>query len=85
MGGLLAGAAAAGLTLGGAKGMTDSDVRGQIREDLQNRSLSAQAIAPHQMAHGFIFYPGEAKKSKELRISIRATDTKQVYPLTLRF
>jgi len=77
--------AAAGITLGGAKGMSDSDVRGQIREDLQNRSLSAQTIAPHQVAHGFIFYPGEVKKPKELRLSIRAVDTKQVYPLTLIF
>ncbi|MBW6486157.1 MAG: hypothetical protein K0B01_08435 [Syntrophobacterales bacterium] len=77
--------AAAGITMGGAKGMTDSEVRGQIREDLQNRSLSAQTIAPHQVANGFIFYPGEAKKPKELRLSIRAADTKQVYPLTLIF
>lgn len=77
--------AAAGATMGGVKGLTDSDVRGQIQEDLRSRSLSAQTIVPYQVAHGFIFYPGESKKSKELRISIRATDTKQVYPLTLRF
>jgi hypothetical protein len=77
--------AAAGLTMGGAKGMADSDVGGQIREDLQNRSLSARAISPNQVAHGFIFYPGEAKKPKELRISIREMDTNKVYPLNLRF
>ena len=44
-----------------------------------------RAVAPHEVAHGFIFYPGEAKKAKELRISIRAVDTKQVYPLILKF
>jgi hypothetical protein len=76
--------AAAGLTLGGTKGMADSDVRDQIQEDLQNRSLTTRAIAPHELAHGFIFYPGEAKRPKELRISIKATDTKEVFPLTLR-
>jgi hypothetical protein len=37
------------------------------------------------VAHGFIFYPGEAKKPKKLRIIIRAVDTKQVYPLILKF
>jgi len=37
------------------------------------------------VAHGFIFYPGEAKKPKELRISIQAVDTMQVYPLILKF
>jgi hypothetical protein len=77
--------AAAGATMGGAKGMGDSDVRGQIRDDLQNRSLSAKLITPGQVAHGFIFYPGEARKPRELRISIKATDTGKVYPLTLKF
>ncbi len=77
--------AAAGLTLGGTKGMADSDVRGQIQEDLQNRSLTPRAIAPHELAHGFIFYPGEAKKPKELRISIKTTDSNEVFPLTLKF
>lgn len=77
--------AAAGITMGGAKGLDDSDVRQQIREDLQNRTLEKRAIVPHEVAHGFIFFPGEAKKAKELRISIRATDTKQVYPLIMKF
>jgi hypothetical protein len=77
--------AAAGITMGGARGLSDSDVRQQIQEDLQNRSLQRRPVAPHEVAHGFIFYPGEAKKAKELRISIRAVDTKQVYPLILKF
>lgn len=77
--------AAAGATMGGAKGLGNSDVRGQIRDDLQNRSLSAKVITPGQAAHGFIFYPGEAGKPRELRISIKATDTGKIYPLTLRF
>lgn len=77
--------AAAGITMGGAKGLGESDVRQQIQEDLRNRSLEKRAIAPHEVAHGFIFYPGEAKKPKELRISIRTVDTKQVYPLILKF
>ena len=77
--------AAAGITIGGAKGMSDSEVQYQIREDLQRRTLEKRAIAPHEIAHGFIFFPGEAKKARELRISIRATDTRQVYPLIMKF
>ncbi len=77
--------AAAGVTMGGAKGMTDSEVQYQIREDLQRRTLEKRAVAPHEVAHGFIFFPGEAKGARELRISIRATDTRQVYPLILKF
>ena len=44
-----------------------------------------RAVAPHEVAYGFILYPGEAKKPKELRIIIRAVDTKQIYPLILKF
>jgi hypothetical protein len=77
--------AAAGITMGGARGLSDSDARRQIREDLQKRSLEKRAVPPREVAHGFIFFPGEAKKPKELRISIRTADTKQVYPLILKF
>ncbi len=77
--------AAAGITMGGARGLSDSDVQYQISEDLRKRTLEKRAVAPHEVAHGFLFFPGEAKMPKELRISIRATDTKQVYPLILRF
>jgi hypothetical protein len=77
--------AAAGATMGGARGLSDSDVQYQIREDLQKRTLEKRAIAPQEVAHGFIFFPGEAKKPKEIRISIRATDTKSVYPLIMKF
>ncbi len=48
-------------------------------------SLEKRAIAPHEIAHRFLFFPGEAKKPKELRISIRATDTKQIYPVIMKF
>ena len=77
--------AAAGMTMGGAKGLGESDVGYQIQEDLRNRSLEKRAIAPSEMAHGFIFFPGEAGKPAELRISIRAVDTRQVYSLILKF
>jgi len=77
--------AAAGVTMGGAKGMSDTEVQYQIREDLQRRTLEKRAIPPHEVAHGFIFFPGEAKGARELRISIRATDTRQVYPLIMKF
>lgn len=77
--------AAAGITMGGARGLGDSEVQYQISEDLRKRTLEKRAVAPHEVAHGFLFFPGEAKRPMELRISLRATDTKKVYPLVLRF
>ncbi len=72
--------AAGGAVLGGTKGLTDVEVQRQIREDLRTRSLEQRAITPGEVAYGFIFFPGEAKKAKELRLRLREGDTKLVYP-----
>jgi len=77
--------AAAGITMGGAKGYADADPRYQIQEDLQQRTLVKRAVTPGEVAHGFLFFPGEAKTPRELRITIRATDTKTDYPLVMKF
>ncbi len=77
--------AAIGATAGGVKGYADRDVKAQIRQDLQKRSLENRAITPSEIAHGFIFFPGEAGKVKEMRLTIMEKDTGKSYPLTLRF
>ena len=77
--------AAAGLTMGGARGLADNEARYQIRDDLKARSLERRAVRPHEIAHGFIFFPGEAKKAKELRLQMKAMDTGVIYPLILKF
>ena len=78
--------AATGAVLGGSQGMSDTDVQRQIREDLRKRSLEQRAVAPQEIAYGFIFYPGEAKKPQELRLRMREADTGRVYPpVVLRY
>jgi len=78
--------AATGAVLGGTQGMTDSDVQRQIREDLRTRSLERRAVAPQELAHGFVFFPGEARKAQELRLRLRESDTGRVYPpVVLRY
>lgn len=77
--------AAAGATIGGARGLSDHDVQMQIRKDLDNRSLQKRAIPPQQVAHGFIFFPGEAKSAREIRLLLKAIDTGKTYPLNLKF
>lgn len=72
--------AAGGMVLGGSKGLTDVEVQRQIREDLRTRSLERRAITPGEVAYGFIFFPGEAKKAKELRLRLKEGDTGLVYP-----
>lgn len=75
--------AAGGATLGGAKGLTDTESSRQIREDLQQRSLENRAVKPSEIAYGFIFFPGEAKKARDLRLQVKEADTGKIYVLNL--
>jgi hypothetical protein len=78
--------AAAGLVGGGAYGAGQhyEDVQGKIRHDLQQRSLQYRAIKPHELAYGFIFYPGEAKSAKVLRLQIKETDTGKISTFNMK-
>ncbi len=76
---------AAGLLLGGAKGIADEDVKNRIDGDLHNRTLERKPIPPHDIAHGFLFFPGEAKSATELRLTIRETDTGNSHTLIMKF
>jgi hypothetical protein len=77
--------AAAGLTMGGAGGLLNQDVQREIREDLETRSLESRPVTPHEIAHGFIFFPGEAKQAKELRLRIREVDSGVSHALIMKF
>jgi hypothetical protein len=77
--------AAMGATIGGVKGASDRDPQTQIREDLERRSLESRPVRPYEIAHGFIFFPGESGRSKELRIRLREMDTKQSHAVIMRF
>jgi uncharacterized protein YcfJ len=71
--------AATGVSIGGSQAAMDqSDVQAKIKEDLQTRTLHYRAVKPGELAHGFIFYPGEAKTAKVLRLQIKETDTGKV-------
>lgn len=76
--------AAVGMTVGGAKGLTDEESKDRIREDLQNRNLKNKPILSGEIGHGFIFFPGESKKPKELRIQIKEVETGVVRQATFR-
>jgi len=76
--------AAAGLTVGGAQGMENSDVKLKIKEDLQSQSLQYRAIKRGELAYGFIFYPGEMKSAKVLRLQLRANNTGQISTFNLK-
>jgi hypothetical protein len=77
--------AAAGGTAGGVEGALDTEPQAKIRDDLSKRSLENRAVRPGEIAYGFVFFPGEAAKPKELRLHIRETDTGVRHALIMPF
>lgn len=72
--GAAAGTAAGGL-IGGVKGGVSNKVSKTVMNDLRQKSLRSKAIEPKNLAYGFIFFPGEAKSAKQLRLKIVEKDT----------
>jgi len=67
--------AAAGATLGGIKGYTSDDARQAIVDDLRRKSLENKPVEPTNLAHGYLFFPGEANSAKQLRLKLVEVDT----------
>ncbi|MEW6670863.1 MAG: hypothetical protein AB1427_04120 [Thermodesulfobacteriota bacterium] len=77
--------AAAGAVLGGAGGYASGEARRKITNDLREKSLQNQAVDPKSLAHGFIFFPGEALSAKQLRLQLLEKDTGKVHVLNFSF
>ena len=77
--------AAAGAVAGGVKGYANRDAQDKIGEDLRKKSLENKSIPRNQIAYGFLFFPGESAKAKELRLRIKETDTGISHVLIMRF
>ncbi|KQC06016.1 MAG: hypothetical protein APR62_08765 [Smithella sp. SDB] len=77
---------AAGLISGGGYGFEKhyEVVQSKIKDDLQSRSLQYRAIRPGELAYGFIFYPGEAKTAKVLRLQLKAKDTGEISTFNMK-
>jgi hypothetical protein len=67
--------AAAGATLGGVKGYTSDDARQAIIDDLHRKSLENKPVEPTSLAYGYLFFPGEARSAKQLRLKLVEVDT----------
>jgi hypothetical protein len=70
--------AAAGAVMGGAAGYASNDARSAVVRDLRDKSLENKAIAPGDLSHGIIFFPGEALSAKQLRLQLKERDTGKI-------
>ncbi len=74
---------AAGAVLGGTGAHGSDEARQRIMEDFREKSLKNRTVEPQSLAHGFIFFPGEAASAKLLRLQIKEKDTNKIYNLLL--
>ncbi len=66
---------AAGATIGGVQGYSSSDeARRTVVSDLRQKSLQNRPIGKG-LSYGVIFFPGEAKSAKQLRLQMRDEST----------
>ena len=77
--------AAAGATLGGAAAYGANDARSAIVRDLRDKSLQQKSVPPGDLAHGIIFFPGEARSAKQLRLQLMEVSTGRLHTFYLRF
>lgn len=75
--------AAAGAVIGGAKRY--QEIGQEIREDLAHDSFDNRSIESGEIAHGFLFFPGDQEIASldSLRVSMHIDDKPQVIKLTL--
>ena len=77
--------AAAGATLGGVDSYGSNRARRNIIQDLREKSLQYRPIPPDGLSFGFLFFPGEAKTAKLLRLKVREGKHGPARVLKLRF
>lgn len=76
--------AAGGAVIGGVKEGTSEEREYRITDDIRAKGLEGKAIPNENLANGFIFFPGEAKSAKELRIQLKERETGQLHAVSLK-
>jgi hypothetical protein len=72
---------AGGAVIGGIQGGSSDDAGLRISRDLANKELQNKVVEPGSLAHGFLFFPGEAPSAKTLRLQLEEVRTGQRHTL----
>lgn len=75
--------AAGGAVIGTAQESSSPDRQSSIVNDIRSKGLESKTIPNDYLANGFLFFPGEAKTAKALKMLFREIESGQVYTVTL--
>ncbi len=77
--------AAGGTFIGTGREASSTDRRTTIINDIREKGLEGKSIPREYLANGFLFFPGEAKSAKSLRLQFKEVETGKVNVTTINF
>jgi hypothetical protein len=75
--------AAGGAIVGTGKEATSTDRQTMILNDLRSKGLESKIIPIDHLANGFLFFPGEAKTARSVKLQFRELEDGKVHNVTL--
>lgn len=75
--------AAGGSIIGTSKESGSTDRQSSILNDIRTKGLENKTVPRDHLANGFLFFPGEAKSAKALKIQFRELESGKIYKVTL--
>lgn len=75
--------AAGGAVIGTAQESSSPDRQTSIINDIRSKGLENKTVPNDYLANGFLFFPGEAKTAKALKMQFREIESGQVYTVSL--
>jgi hypothetical protein len=75
--------AAGGAIVGTSKESNSTDRQSSILNDIRSKGLENKTVPRDHLANGFLFFPGEAKSAKALKMQFRELESGKIYKVTL--
>ena len=76
---------AGGALIGGSAASDDRENELTVYHDVNDKKLEGKVVPSGALASGFIFFPGEARSAKAVRLQIRFRANSEVYTMVLPF
>lgn len=77
--------AAGGSIIGTSKEASSTDRQVSIVNDIRSKGLESKSIPPDHLANGFLYFPGEAKSAKSVKLQFREVESGKLHKITLDF
>lgn len=74
---------AAGAVIGTSREASSTDRQANILNDIRSKGLENKTIPQEYLANGFLFFPGEAKAAKAIKLQLKERETNRIHAVTI--